>query len=119
MIAIPALARMRGPKRSEATPLKGATTAMVIGTGVSSRPASMGEKPRPCSSRNGSRKVAVNRPANATTTLARPAENGRIRNRARSIMGWMERRSTTRKAPPRTKNAIARPTIAGLVQPHS
>ena len=86
MIAMPALASTRGPKRSEAAPLNGATRAIVIGTGVSSRPASIGEKPDPCSSRNGSRNVAVNRPANATTTLARPAAKGRIRNRARSIM---------------------------------
>ena len=46
MIAIPALARTRGPNRSEAAPLNGATMAIVIGTGVSSRPASIGEKPR-------------------------------------------------------------------------
>ena len=87
MNPIPALARTRGPKWSEATPLRGATRAIVIGTGVSSRPASIGEKPRPCSSRKGSRKVAVNNPANATTTLARPAEKGRIRNSARRNIG--------------------------------
>ena len=78
----------------------------------------MGEKPEPCWRRNGSRNVAVNSPANATTTLARPAVNGRIRNSARSIMGWIEPRSTTMKAPPRTTNAISRPMIAGLLQPH-
>ncbi len=118
MMAIPALARNRGPKRSEAAPLKGATRAIVIGTGVSSRPASIGEKPRPCWRRNGSRNVAVNRPANATTTLTRPAENGRIRKSDKSIIGWIDRRSARRKAAPRTRKANTRPMIAGLVQPH-
>ena len=118
MMAIPALARTRGPKRSEAAPLKGATRAIVIGTGVSSRPASMGEKPRSCWSRNGSRNVAVNKPEKATTTLTKPAENGRILKRAKSIMGWIDRRSVRMKAAPRTTKATTRPTTAGLVQPH-
>ena len=117
MIAMPALARIRGPKRSEAAPLKGATSAIVIGTGVSRRPASIGEKPDPCSSRNGSRNVAVNRPEKATTTLASPAENGRILKSARSIIGWTEPRSVTMKAAPRPTNASSSPLIAGLVQP--
>ena len=43
MTAMPVLARIRGPNRSDAAPLKGATIAIVIGTGVISRPASMGE----------------------------------------------------------------------------
>ena len=94
MIAIPAVAGSRGPRRSETAPLSGATIAIVIGTGVRSNPASIGEKPRACWSRNGSRNVAVNRPANATTTLTSPAVNGRILNNARSIIGCRARRST-------------------------
>ena len=60
----------------------------------------------------------MNRPAKATTTLARPAANARIRNRARSIIGCRAERSTTMRAIPRTTDATSRPTVAGLVQPH-
>ena len=60
----------------------------------------------------------MNSPANAVTTLARPAEKGRMRKSARSIMGWIEPRSTTMKVAPRTTNAARRAMIAGLVQPH-
>ena len=60
----------------------------------------------------------MNRPANATTTLARPAAKGRIRNRARSIIGWIEARSTATRAAPSTPKATRSPIVARLVQPH-
>ena len=72
----------------------------MIGIGVRRRPASSGVNDEPCWSRNGSRKVAVNRPEKTITRLASPAEKARIRKRARSIIGCTARVSTRRKSGP-------------------
>ena len=113
------VAGMLGPHRSDAAPLNGATSAIESGTDMSSSPASTGEYPAPPISRNGSRKVAVKIPQNATTTLASPAVNGRMRNSARSISGWADARSAITNAAPRTMDTATSPSVAGLVQPQA
>ena len=75
--AIPRLAGSRGPIRSDRVPLKGATSAAVMGIGVMRSPASRGLKPDPSWRTNGSRNVAVKSPMKATKTLASPAEKAR------------------------------------------
>ncbi len=59
----------------------------------------------------------MNRPANAMTTLALPAENARIVNRRRSIIGWLVRVSAHRNSARDTAAVASSARISGLVQP--